>query len=114
MMLEYSAVDARTIAILLDAVHGLPSRGVHCGSGLHCDMPAIWNGTDNVPPGWTSHVAGLCETVRLLVVDAQACVSGDSRLAVLSPEDRTTYLAARAKFKAVAEPALVQEHSSGK
>jgi hypothetical protein len=38
-----------------DKLLGYPLAGVHVGGGRHVDMPATWDGTGAVPPGWTSY-----------------------------------------------------------
>lgn len=38
-----------------DKLLGYPVAGVHVGGGRHVDMPASWDGSGAVPPGWTSY-----------------------------------------------------------
>lgn len=47
--------DCEAIKAARDKLLGPPVRGIHCGGGIHAPMPATWDGTGKVPPGWTGY-----------------------------------------------------------
>lgn len=53
------------VALVVDAANvqdGLPAPGEHLAQTpgeRHCDMPPTWDGTGNVPPGWSDWRAGI-------------------------------------------------------
>lgn len=78
-MARYSGTktDCEELARILDKADGGPKLGVHVGGGVHVEMPATWDGTGEVPPGWTSHKASVRANV-------------DSTFAIEMPTDSDT------------------------
>lgn len=92
---------ARELEQLQDTLFGYPSAGVHVGGGRHVPMPATWDGTGAVPPGWSSYLGATLKHPTLsqwatMLDDSIAAALADARGNRLTGPQKTTLAAANA------------------
>lgn len=74
-----TAVAMNTLGGICTKALGLPKVGSHVGPGTHVNMPPTWDGTGQVPPGWTNKFSPLWTQTALVA----AVIIEDTDAAVL-------------------------------
>lgn len=82
-----SLKEVQDLIIIMDKALSFPAAGVHIGEGIHVNMPESWDGTGEVPEGWT-----LTTTIILTEEDAVAFKISDNIKAELLKSDRQSKL----------------------
>lgn len=93
-VIQLSASLGATTEATQDKLLGYPLVGVHIGGGRHVDMPATWDGSGDVPPGWTSYKGSTRQHPTLAqwatpLDDQAAAAMANGRRAKLSALEQT-------------------------